>query len=85
MDAPQGRGCDHCEDGIPITFTKSRGRKISLCLECTMAWFPGRSVEWWESRHRPYRDHVKDRMAEAGRKEHERNAEALAAHLRANK
>ncbi len=70
LDAPLGRGCSHCERGAPITYVQPRrGRLIALCLECTMLWFPGKSIEWWEARHAPLRDHVDDKLKAAIEKE----------------
>lgn len=61
--AAEGLGCDHCERGVPITFVDSRaGGRTALCLGCTIAWFPARTVEWWEARHRPMSDHLGDRL-----------------------
>jgi len=61
--AAEGYGCDHCEVGRPIERIKTRaGHVVKLCLECVRLWFPGRSVDWWEERHAPFRDHVGDAL-----------------------
>ena len=60
MQAPLGRGCQHCEPGVPVEKVKSRAGFIHLCLECVLLWFPGRAVDWWEARHAPFVDHVRN-------------------------
>ena len=57
-----GAGCFHCPDRVPITFVKSNGRRINLCLECTLKWFPHWTVEDFEARHAPYRDHLGEKL-----------------------
>ena len=39
-----GRGCDHCETGVPVESIKSRMSLVKLCLEYVMLWFPGRAA-----------------------------------------
>lgn len=75
IDAPDGRGCWFCEVGVPVEYVHSRAGNVALCLGCVMRWFPGRSVEWWEARHAPFRDHLGDRLKEAIRRQKQ---EALA-------
>ena len=58
IDAKDGRGCDHCETGVPITRVRYGRCIVDLCLECTMLWFPGKTIEWFETQHAPYRDHL---------------------------
>ena len=66
LDAAVGRGCDHCEVGMPITYVQCRsGRVLSLCVECTLAWWPGRTADWWEGHHAPYEDHLRAALARA--------------------
>ncbi len=73
-----GKGCDHCVVGRPITYVENRGgRKLSLCLECTMWWFPGRDITWWEDRHQPFKDHVREALKRAGAAELERCYQAM--------
>ena len=36
---------------------------IWLCLRCSLAWFPGRDVVWWELRHTPFLDHLEEAFA----------------------
>ena len=64
LDAAQGRGCDHCETGYPITRTQSRSGIVKKCLECTLYWF-GWSIEQFEAFHRPFRDHLGDALKQA--------------------
>lgn len=63
LDATVGRGCDHCETGVPVEKIKSRLGVVELCLECVMLWFPGRTVAWWEGHHVPFSDHLDDAIA----------------------
>lgn len=67
--AAYGLGCNHCEVGVPITFVSAPSGVVSLCLECTLFWFPQWSVSDWEERHSPYRNHLDDKLAEAIRRE----------------
>ena len=67
FDSAVGKGCWFCETGIPIeqVQTKRGGRKIALCLECVMRWFPTWTVEQWELRHAPFADHLDDSLKAA--------------------
>ncbi len=55
-----GQGCNTCLDGVPITvvltFHGGVTHRHQLCLQCTLLWFPGKTVDWWEERHTPYED-----------------------------
>lgn len=42
-----------------------------LCLECVLAWFPGRDVAWWEDHHAPFADHVAEAIKRAAAREFE--------------
>ena len=68
LEQLKGNGCRYCEPGHPVTTIYSPVGNVKLCLECTMIWFPGRSIEWWESKHTPFLDHVED----AKRRAHEK-------------
>lgn len=74
-----GRGCWHCEVGVPVERIESRRGVIALCLECVLLWFPGKTVEWWEARHRPFRDHVGEALKRSRKKEWLDHVKALAA------
>lgn len=65
MDAAFGRGCTHCELGVPVEKINSWAGFINLCLECVLLWFPGRAVDWWEAHHAPFRDHVTNAIKRA--------------------
>ena len=41
---------------------------IALCIGCLMEWFPGRSVEWLESRLDYYADHLDYKLAKANKR-----------------
>ena len=69
IDAPAGQGCWFCEVGRPVEHVESCAGNVALCLECVMRWFPGRSVDWWEARHAPLRDHLGDRLRAAFKRE----------------
>jgi hypothetical protein len=60
-----GQGCDHCVPGHPIVYVLSRAGPVSLCLECFLLWFPGRGSDWFEQRHLPFRDHLRDALKRA--------------------
>lgn len=61
---------------MPIDHTRSMASgRVSLCLECVLDWFPGKTVTWWEGHHAPFADHAGDRLERALRKQ---RAEALA-------
>ena len=60
-----GRGCWHCETGIPVEEVRAAAGIIVLCLECVMLWFPGRRVDWWEQRHARLADHEGDAIRAA--------------------
>ncbi|MFH1486623.1 MAG: hypothetical protein ABIH46_11175 [Chloroflexota bacterium] len=78
--AAEGRGCCHCEVGVPVERIESRrGTVLALCLECVRLWFPGKTVEWWEARHAPFLDHVDMALRRSREKEAARNMEALVA------
>ena len=62
LEAAFGRGCQHCETGVPVEKIKSRAGFIRLCLECVLLWFPRKSVSWWEARHAPMADHLSDKI-----------------------
>jgi len=64
-----GYGCNHCVPGHPIVYVRSRAFTVSLCLECCFLWFPGRDAQWFEERHRPFRDHVRDALKRSCGKE----------------
>ena len=65
MSSPyEGRGCHHCQVGIPITYVASPAGVVKLCLECTKV-STGRDVLWFEERHSPCRDHVGDALVAA--------------------
>lgn len=69
VNAPQGRGCSHCEIGIPIDYTKRGRTVVRLCLECVLIWFMGWTVNDWEVHHAPLADHLGDRIEAAIEKE----------------
>ncbi len=69
LEELRGNGCRYCEPGHPITTVHSPAGVVKLCLECTMIWFPGRSIKWWEERHTPLKDHVEDLKQRAYDKE----------------
>ncbi len=75
LDAADGRGCDHCEVGYPITFTQTRSGIVKKCLECTLYWFSW-TVEQFEAAHREFRDHVDDALKRAIEIEKERSRQA---------
>lgn len=54
----KGRGCSHCEPGVAMSWFKTGSHIVALCMNCLMAWFPGRSVEWLEERLDYYSDHI---------------------------
>ena len=62
------RGCDHCADHIMVKI-ESKAGLVELCWRCALAAMPGRDSAWLEERHRPYRDHLADRMKAAAEKE----------------
>ena len=76
IDAADGRGCDHCEVGYPITYTATDYGIVKKCLECTLYWF-GWTVEQFETRHRPFRDHLGDALTRAYDLEIERGRQAM--------
>ena len=54
-----GRGCHHCEEGHPIgRFEQKSGLQVALCLDCLLAWFPGKDAAWFEEQHTPLQDHL---------------------------
>ena len=66
----RGRGCHHCEVGVPIDHIEaSRGYIIRLCLECVMLWFPDWTVAQWEAAHAPFGDHVQAAIKLAAERE----------------
>lgn len=69
IDAPNGRGCSHCEIGQPIDYSERSKRVIKLCLECVLRWFDGWMVIEWEANHAPFADHLGDRIEAAIGKE----------------
>ena len=69
LTVPEGLGCRQCVDAPPITTTESRAGKVRLCLACTLRWFPGRSADWFETRHAPLSDHLADKMRRAAERE----------------
>lgn len=83
LDAAFGRGCTHCEPGVPVekiqVGTGKRAVVINLCLECVMLWFPDKTADWWEARHAPFKDHVRAAMKRAAAKEREENRAAMIA------
>lgn len=83
LDAAIGRGCTHCEVGYPVEKIQvGRGKRkvvINLCLECVMLWYPDKTVDWWEARHAPFRDHVGDALKRAAEKERKEIEAALLA------
>lgn len=87
LDAVIGNGCTHCEPGHPVeTIQVGRGKHkviITLCLECVMLWFPGKTVAWWEARHAPFKDHIAAALRKAAAKERQQNDAALALALAA--
>ena len=83
LRAVVGKGCAHCEIGHPIEKIQlGRGKSklvIELCLECVMLWFPDKTVDWWEARHAPFKDHVGDALKRAREKERKENEAAMLA------
>jgi len=69
LNAAIGRGCCHCEVGVPIEFIRYRGGTVALCLECVLKWFPGKTVDWWELRHAPFLDHIDEALKRSQEKE----------------
>ncbi len=68
-DAAKGRGCSHCEFGIPIDYSERSRRIVKLCLECVLIWFAGWTVTDWEDNHAPLADHLGDRLEAAIKKQ----------------
>lgn len=83
LRAVVGKGCEHCEVGVPIEKIQlGRGKRkvvFELCLECVMLWFPDKTVEWWEARHAPFKDHPGDALKRAAEKERKENEAAMLA------
>lgn len=73
MRVTMGKGCAHCEHGHPVEKLEGSwgDRQIKLCLECVLAWFPGKDVTWWEDHHAPMADHVADAITAAHEREYE--------------
>ncbi len=61
-DAAKGKGCSHCERGIPIDFSERSKVMIKLCLECVLVFFRGWTITKWEAQHAPLADHLGDRL-----------------------
>ncbi len=77
---PKGMGCCHCEPGTPIDFIETRrGKKLALCLECILRWFPQWTVTQWEARHTQYLDHVAEALKRSLRKQAKEAGEARVA------
>lgn len=69
LRATLGRGCGHCERGEPIEEVETKGYEVRVCLECCMAWFPGKDTAWWEVHHAPFADHLGDKIRAARERE----------------
>ena len=48
-----------------MSWFKTGAHLIALCIGCLMACFPGRSVEWIETRRDYYADHLGFKLAKA--------------------
>jgi hypothetical protein len=77
VDAKEGRGCSHCEDGTPMSWFSSGRGTIALCMTCLLDWFPGRTAAWLEERLDYYIDHIDYGLAVAEAREENRHREAL--------
>lgn len=78
MKGPGGiQTCDHCDDPHIVERVDSRAGRVRLCLSCSLLWFPGKSVAWWEARHTGFIDHVEARLKWAREREEARNIAAL--------
>ena len=62
------RGCDRCAGPIMVK-VESKAGLVELCWSCALASLPGRDSTWLEARHRPFSDHLADRMKAAAMKE----------------
>ena len=62
------RGCDRCAAPIMVV-VESKAGLVELCWNCALAALPGRDSTWLEARHRPFRDHLADRMKAADERE----------------
>ena len=62
------RGCDRCTSEIMVKI-ESKAGTVELCWNCALASLPGRDSTWLEERHRPFSDHLADRMKAAAEKE----------------
>ena len=63
------RGCDRCADPSIMVKIESKAGLVELCWSCALASLPGRDSTWLEERHRPFSDHLADRMKAAAEKE----------------
>ncbi|KKL24972.1 hypothetical protein LCGC14_2409970 [marine sediment metagenome] len=77
LEAATGRGCQHCEPGVPVEKIKSRAGLIHICLECVRLWFPRKSVDWWEERHAPFADHASNAIKIANKKAYDQAVSAV--------
>ncbi len=64
----RARGCDRCAAPLMVKI-ESKAGLVELCWNCCLASLPGRDSTWLEERHRPFRDHLADRMKAAWEKE----------------
>ena len=69
LTAEEGLGCRNCIYAPPITIVESHAGTVRLCLQCTLRWFPGQAADWFEAHHRPFSDHLADKMRRAGERE----------------
>ena len=63
LDAREGRGCSHCERGVPMAWFGRGGHVVRLCMGCLLECFPGKSAAWLEERLDYYIDHVDYKLA----------------------
>ncbi len=70
LDAREGRGCSHCEDGVPMAYFSFGRGIVRLCIGCLMEWFPGKTAGWLEERLDYYMDHLDYKLAMAQWKEY---------------
>ena len=70
------RGCDRCTAPIMVK-VESKAGLVELCWNCALASMPGLDSVWLEARHRPFSDHLADRMKAAAEKEEKQRKEWL--------
>ena len=68
------RGCDRCAVPIMVKI-ESKAGTVELCWNCALVSLPGRNSTWLEERHRPFSDHLAERMKAAAENERKEWAE----------